>query len=1315
MSSLPTLPQTSWLRRLSVAASGALLGLGVAVLSGWIFAPGAFALRTTDEASIGTGTAASMVIFGLALLAIEFGYRALAWACLLPTVLAAVSLAETWSGQPLGLERILALASGLRAGQPIFQTPAVISACFLAAGLAILWIRINRGNRLRNPALALVGSVMIAIGFSTVLGYALRLPTVYNWSTPTLTAPLSANALLIFGAALMLLAWRETGRVQPGAPTWLPLPVVVASATLTVIFWIGLRGREIEYSSTNTEIQLNSFASTISLELDRELSAFERMAQRWSQDADLTPTVREVDATTHLNDSPACQSIAWLDAEGRTLWLYPVRGNEIALSLDHRSDPIRAEALQAARRANAAVMSGSLNLHGQGPGFVIYAPVATAGRLQGHVAAEYSYRRFFAMIDQRTRTNSNYHASITIGASRVYETPGFLQHESNQVIDKNFAIRGLRLRIAFSPTEEYLRRNRRFLPELALTSGFGITLLLGLSVHLARAAHTGLRAAETSNKRLVAENEERRRIEAMLKISDERLRLALDSTQIGIFEWQLASRQIYYSPGVWTMLGYDPAKQPLNPDVWQSLIHPEDVPRFREISEIQLAGEKSFIDPEYRVRGADGSWRWVYVRSRSFTSNGRPGSPTRVIGTIQDITERKQAEQALRESQAATRKLSLVASRTDNLVIIASREGRIEWVNESFERVMEYSLSEVVGRNPETFMIGPDTSLHTLRRLKVALGRGEGITTDIVNYSKSGRKYHLHLEIQPVRSEDGVLENFIAIQADITARVETETALRRAKTEADEASRAKSDFLASMSHEIRTPMNGVIGMTSLLLETPLNVEQRDFVNTIRNSGEALLTIINDILDFSKIESGKMDLESHPFELSVCLEEALDLFAVSAASKKVELVYCIDEGIPDWINGDVTRLRQVLVNLVNNAVKFTPSGSVSVFVRALRPSAESLNASERFLLEFAIRDTGIGIPPDRVDRLFKPFSQVDSSTTRKYGGTGLGLAICHRLTVLMGGNIRVESVAGQGSAFIFTVQASAAPAPLDHARTPLPETLRGRPVLCVEDHPLLSRRLEITFRRLGAQPQPALTVSDALRLLEREPPAAVVLDLAMTESEEGNRLRDRIAELHLPTVIVLPPGQTAVTAFGERRLLATTHKPLKTQPLIRALRHLAQVRMAEDPSVPTSTAPAAGEPTLAQSIPLRLLLVEDNPVNQKVATRFLSRLGYRADIVGNGLEAVKAVEASQYDLVLMDLQMPEMDGFEACRQIRRRLQGRSQPRIVALTANALQGDRELCLAAGMDDYITKPVKLADISAVIQRQFVKNAPHGSGGMS
>jgi PAS domain S-box-containing protein len=633
---------------------------------------------------------------------------------------------------------------------------------------------------------------------------------------------------------------------------------------------------------------------------------------------------------------------------------------------------------------------------------------------------------------------------------------------------------------------------------------------------------------------------------------------------------------------------------------------------------------------------------------------------------------------------------TVIESMSDGMVVLDG-QNRVVDLNPAAQSIIGSPASQVIGR-PVGQVLSAWSDL-VERYRDVARAQTEIVVGD------GGSQWVYDLRISPLTDRRGRLTGRLVILRDITQRKQAEKELREAKEAAEAANQAKSAFLATMSHEIRTPMNGVIGMTSLLLDTGLTPEQREFTETIRQSGEALLAIINAILDFSKIEAGRMELESQPFNLRECVESAADLLTTQAVDKGLELAYFVNEQVPAAICGDVTRLRQILVNLLNNAIKFTERGEVVVSVT----SDIGHRTSNVYELQFSVRDTGIGIPPERIDRLFQSFSQVDASTTRRYGGTGLGLAISRRLSELMGGRMWVESEVGEGSTFHFTIRAEAAPVPTPVYLQGAQPDLRGKRVLIVDDNETNRRILMLQTQAWGMVPRETASPEEALGWVRRGDALDVaILDMQMPEMDGlmlAAEIRKERDAGELPLVMLTSLGRQEV-GMGEVKWAAFLTKPVKASQLYDALVGIFATAVREEPDAKRPVG-SQFDAEMGKRQPLRILLAEDNAVNQKLALRLLERMGYRADLAANGLEALEALQRQRYDVVLMDVQMPEMDGLEATRRIRGEIAEGVQPQIVAMTANAMKEDREICLAAGMDDYISKPIRVEDLVGALGR--------------
>jgi len=777
---------------------------------------------------------------------------------------------------------------------------------------------------------------------------------------------------------------------------------------------------------------------------------------------------------------------------------------------------------------------------------------------------------------------------------------------------------------------------------------------------------------------------DRKAIESALLGGREQLDLVLRATHAGVWDFDFDANVAYFSARFKEILLHPPEASLSAEFVFDESIHPADKARMREAQRRHLDEGEEF-DQEFRLRRADGSFIWVQGRGVSVRDAG--GRPARFVGSITDISLRKNAERELASRERHYRELVETSS---SLVWTMDTGGRLTFVNRRGSlAVLGYEPREIIGRHFSAFGDGADPNQDQLTFEQMLHSRGVW-TAESRWKNRDGHRVHLSVTAVVTRDARGRAIGILGTAVDITERVERERSLHAANRRAVEAAEAKAKFLATMSHEIRTPLNGVIATTSLMLDTNLSEEQHEYVEIIRTSGESLLALINDILDFSKIEAERLELERTPFAVVRPFDDAIDILGERARGKRIELLYRIEPDVPPVLVGDMARVRQILLNLFANAVKFTERGEIVAEVRLVEASAGSV------AIEVSVRDTGIGIAADKIDRLFEPFTQADSSTTRRFGGTGLGLAICRRLCRMMDGDIRLESVEGRGSCFTATLRL-ALPAGEEAEGRPLPD-LAGRTAFVLERNPAARAVMLDWLRDRGMQAEGFDGSSPALAAARTGSAPDVVLVSAADDLEGGD------AFLHLARGEGLLDGVPALLlANRPRRHLGRSVeefdrvmlKPVKPAAVIEAIGTLlaAGVRQRE------ITAPNAA--AAAEGRPLRALVAEDHDVNQLLARRMLEKLGCEVVIARNGREALAAVAEGGFDIVFMDMQMPEMDGVEATRRIRA-LPGCSPDRlaVVAMTANATIEDRVACLQSGMNGFLTKPLDPKSLQATLR---------------
>lgn len=789
---------------------------------------------------------------------------------------------------------------------------------------------------------------------------------------------------------------------------------------------------------------------------------------------------------------------------------------------------------------------------------------------------------------------------------------------------------------------------------------------------------------QNANEALHTEVTVRQQAEQALRDSEERSNLALKSSGVGTWSWDVVQNSIFWDDFIHPLFGLEPGTFPGSYEDFLRMLHSDD--RDRVTQEVTRSVEDDApYDTEYKVVWPNGSLHVLGSRAKVYRDAG--GRPLRMTGVCWDITERKRLEDRYR----------LAVEASPAALLMVNQDGRILMANSRGLTLFGYTEAELIGQPiellvPQRFRAG--LPAHRDSFFNDPVQRPMGAELDLLGVRKDGTEFPVKVGLSPVETAKG--QAVICGVIDITDQIKMMEAMRQAKEAAESASRAKSSFLANMSHEIRTPMNGIIGMAQLLAQTELRSHQRDYLATVDESAHILLRLLNDILDFSKIEAGKLELECVDFRISECVARATQMMVLRAAEKGLEIACRVAPEIPDHLRGDSGRIQQVLVNLLGNAVKFTEAGEIFVNV-----NAESITP-DRIRLHISVSDTGIGIPADKLDQIFRPFEQAESSTTRRFGGTGLGLAISQQLVEMMHGRIWIDSEYGRGSTFHFTAefgiaadQHRPAPAELD--------SLLELPVLVVDDNFTNRRILSEMLQHWHMQPVLADSAAAARQALQKaeaaqHPIRLILLDHNMP-GEDGIHFAESLRGSHGQCpIIMISSGSSPIDVdlgqkYGIGRFMT---KPVIASELLNEVLHqFRRFTNAATAQPPTAT-------PHVQVQPRRVLLVEDNEINRRVAVGLLRSRGHHVVLVENGQEAVNTLAEQEFDVVLMDMQMPVMDGYEATAEIRKREhQTGGHIPIVAMTAEALKGDRERCLTAGMDDYVSKPIDPAEMYRAIER--------------
>lgn len=1257
--------------------------LGVVVLIGWYTHNLTLLQISPNFIPMHYHTALGFLLCGLGLLAVALGRPWLTRICGgIVLMIGFLTLIQNIFDAKLGGNRLLTSPDiQINVPYPIVMASST-ALCFVFAGVALLLTGIPLRLKQRPLILGFLSSIIGALGIMALLGYLINMRELYGWWH--YMAVHTAIGFVVLSMAIFAFAWHDSRIERARLPLWLPIPVGIGTLTITLVLWQALRAQDHAQIEQMIETAAITIKNQITSEIRTRILDLVHMANHWEREGKPVKEYWESDAKFYINHHAGYLALGWVDPSFYIRWIVPLEGNEAMQGLNLGFEERQQQALERARDHHKITLTPPVDLAQGGKGFSVYLPLFRGENFEGFITGVFHIPALLNAILSPDIT-SRYSLAIFENKEEIY---GF--YDKDRLYEKKWGretemdLYGVTWRIRVWPRPKLLTKEQSSLPKVGLSVGIVMAFLLAWTVHLIQMAQLRAGEVELANQKLGHEIVERKRIEENLLLKNQYL-LALHETTLALMNHlELANLLEALIARAGALLG--------TPHGFIYLAEPEGT---EMVLKVGVGVYSKYVG--YRLKPGEG-----------------------VAGTIWQTGQ----PLAVEDYQTWSGRLPAFDTAGFHAVLAAPLR----------------SNSQVVG------VIG-------------------------LAYVKEGRTFkenEILLLSQFAQLASIALDNarlYTSVQQELAKRKRVEEELHKAKEAAESASRAKSEFLANMSHEIRTPLNSIIGIADLLWESPLTSEQQEYVSIFRKAGDTLLTLINDILDLSKIESGHIELENINFDLEKLVERTVEIIALRAQEKGLELVYQIESEVPVHLRGDPNRLRQILMNLLGNAIKFTEQGEIVLRIERVGNQESGVKGSEReflssdldlgtsvFLL-FSVSDTGIGIPPEKLNTIFDSFTQADSSITRKYGGTGLGLSISRRLVELMGGRIWVESEIGRGSTFYFTARfeiqtQKGKVSPVESAQQSISVTdLKGLKTLIVDDNATNRMILRETLKKWGAQVTEAENGEQGLTELRRAGEAGTPYELLLLDGRmpgmNGFQVMEEVRKIPgiIPATILMLTSDNRGRNMVRCRELGITNcllKPIKRSDLLETIiatlnrtdktgRFIPEEKSAElkDPSVQNNLAvpgvrstfdtppseaqdegkvfPKQGEESLPA---LRILLVEDSPDNRILIQSYFKKTPYQLDVAENGEIAVEKFKSGDYHLILMDMQMPVMDGYTATKMIREweseqiKLGLKPAPTpIIALTAHALKEDEQKSLKAGCTTYLTKPIKKARLLETI----------------